>query len=331
MRFFKAFAFLVGASLLVWIVRKIGVEELMSGIRTLGWRLLTPILIIFPCYLLYTISWRLFLRRFDGHSIPFWTLFRMKVAGEASNTVTPFNFVGGDPIRIWLLSHYFPVSIGGASVVVDRTLQILAMITLTFLGNIAALFKLNLPTYARNLLGITVTLLFLFILLFIFYQRRGLFEKLYRLVNRFRKGKLSEKALEKVIALDQHLGDFYQRDRKLFLFCYSLHLIARLTGVIEIYVIGHFLGVPMGPWEALFFAAVIPVTNLLGAIVPGNFGILEGVVSSLFFALHWNPANGIVLQIARRLRAFFWIVLGLVFLLLFKAKGGAVPMTDSKS
>ncbi len=76
----------------------------------------------------------------------------------------------------------------------------------------------------------------------------------------------------------------------------------------------------MGPWEAIFFAAVIPVTNMIGGFVPGTLGVLEGVVSSLFFALHWNPADGVVLQIARRLRALFWISLGLLFIFLFKAK-----------
>ena len=117
-----------------------------------------------------------------------------------------------------------------------------------------------------------------------------------------------------MVEIDEHLETFYSRNRRLFITCYFLHLAARLTGILEILVIGRFLGVPMGLWEATFFAAIIPVTNLIGGIVPGTFGVLEGVVSSLFYALHWDPSNGIVLQIARRLRALFWILLGLAFL-----------------
>ena len=142
MRALKIVALLLGVTLLVWIVRKIGIEELLSGIRALGWRLFIPILIIFPCYLLYTVSWQLFLKRFEHHSIPFWVLFRIKVAGEATNTLTPLNFAGGDPLRIWLLSKNFPTAIGGASVVVDRTLQMLAVVSLMFLGNVVAIFRL---------------------------------------------------------------------------------------------------------------------------------------------------------------------------------------------
>lgn len=320
MRAFKVFLFLLGVFLLVWIIRKIGLEELLAGFQRLGWRLVIPILIIFPCYILYTFSWQFFLKRFDEHSIPFWALFKIKIAGEASNTLTPLNFAGGDPVRIWLLSKSFPMEVSGASVVVDRTLQILAIVALIFLGTLAALFKLDLPPYARNILGVTVGLLLFFVLLFVLHQTKGLFQKLLRLVSKLRIRTFSEKTVKKIEELDFHISEFYRRDRRLFLTCFLLHFSARLVGVAEIWFLGRFLGVPMGPWEALFFSAVIPVTNMIGGIVPGTLGVLEGVVSSLFLALHWDPANGVVLQIARRLRSLFYILLGMSFILLFKSK-----------
>src|SRR3989338_4461347 len=320
MRAVKVVAFLLGAFLLFWIVRKIGVQELLTGFRTLGWRLVIPVAIIFPCFLLYTFSWELFLKRFEHHSIPFWTLFRIKVAGEASNTLTPLNFAGGDPIRVWLLSRNFPVDIGGASVVVDRTLQSLAVVSIIFLGNMAAIFKLDLPVYAKSILGVTAGLVLLLILFFVFHQTKGLFQKLSRLAERFKIRKFSEKSLQKIEELDQHLEEFYRGDRRLFFFCYLLHVCGRFIGMVALIVVGRLLGVPVGFWEALFFAAVIPATNLIGSIVPGNLGVLEGVVSSLFFALKWDPSSGVVLQIARRLRAFVWILAGLIFMFFFKVE-----------
>lgn len=319
MRVFKIVALLLGASLLYWIVHKVGLGGLISGLQRLGWRLTIPIVLIFPCYLLYTTSWQLFLKRFDHHSIPFWSLLKIKLAGEAANTLTPLNFAGGDPFRVWLLSRNFPVTISGASVVVDRTLQILAIIGLIFFGNIAALFKLDLPPSAKNLLGITAILLVAFILLLLFHQTRGLFRTLSRLAARLRIRTFSEKTLKSLEEIDQHLIDFYRQDRRLFFLLFLLHLAARIPGIIELIVLGHLLGVPIGIWEALFFAAVIPVVNLVGVIVPGTWGVLEGVVSSLFLTLHWDPANGLVLQFARRLRALFWILIGMIFILLARA------------
>jgi uncharacterized protein (TIRG00374 family) len=319
MRWIKAIALVIGLFLLVWIVRKLGVQALLDGFRVLGWKLLVPVVILFPCYLLYTLSWSLFLKKFNSHSIPFWTLFGIKVAGEAANTVTPLNFAGGDPVRILLLSKNFPAVIGGASVVVDRTLQTLAIISLIFVGNMVALFRLSLPGSVKMLLGGTAGLLFLVVLFFVFHQTRGLFEKIFNLGARFKIKFFSPEKREKFAELDDHLGVFYRGDKKLFVFCFFLHFAARLVGTLELIYIANALGIPMGPWEALFFAAVIPLTNLLSAVVPGNLGVLEGVVSSLFVALQWDPAKGVVLQIARRLRSFAWIVIGFVVLLFFRS------------
>ena len=44
----------------------------------------------------------------------------------------------------------------------------------------------------------------------------------------------------------------------------------------------------------------------------------EGVVSTLFLALHWSAADALVLQMVRRIRAFFWIGVGIVMLWNFK-------------
>ncbi len=320
MRYVKILAFCLGAALLVWIIRKIGLRELEEGFRVLGWKILVPIAILFPCYLLMTLAWWLFLRQYEHHSVPFWTIFRIKMAGEASSAATPINFLGGDPVRIWLLSQNLPVAMGGASVVVERTLQSLAIVALIFLGNIAAIFKLAMPVTIRVLLAGTAGVLLLLILILIFGQKRGLFQKLLRLSSRLRIRTFSEKTVQKIEELDHHIRAFYHQNHFLFIVGFLLLFLNRLIGSMEILYLGRALGVPITFWETIFFAAVIPMTNLVSVVVPGTFGVLEGVVSSLFTALQWDPAHGVVLQIARRFRALCWYTLGFVFLLSFKAR-----------
>ena len=124
--------------------------------------------------------------------------------------------------------------------------------------------------------------------------------------------------------MDNLLGDFYRKDRKLFFVCFLLHFITRFYGSLELCLIGYFLNVPMGISEAVFFAAVIPVVNMVGSLVPGSLGILEGIISSLFLALHWDPAQGFVLQIARRFRAFMWMLFGIGIMMMLKWKRKSV-------
>ncbi len=314
----KVLSLAVGLVLLFWMIHKIGWSEVLVGFERVGWKVVWPIFLIFPGYLCWAYSWHLFLDRFEHVSSSFQNLLKIKIAGEGANTLTPLNFVGGDPLRIWLLSKSIPVEIGGASVAVDRTLHSLATVVLIFFGIMAGVFRMNLPRYASFLLEISACGILFLILFFLFFQTRGLFDKIVHLLEKFRIKSFSEETRKKIKEVDRYVGDFYRRDKMLFFICFLLNFLGRLAGVAEIYMIAYFLGVPMGVWESLFFSAVIPVTNLVGTLVPGTIGILEGVVSSLFLALHWNPADGIVLQMVRRLRAFFWIVVGMVLMLFFK-------------
>jgi len=311
----KILALLAGLTLLVFIIRKIGLNEILNGFHLLGWKIFIPVFVLFPAYLCYALSWELFLKRFTRHAVPFWKLFRIKVAGEASNMLTPLNFAGGDPLRVWLLSTHYPSDIGGASVVVDRTLHFGATIVVIILGNAAAFFILDLsPTLKYFLLG-TIVLLVTFLLVAIFHQTQGIFRKIIRVLAKLKIKKVSPQTLQKIEELDRHLREFYQRDHRIFFVCLLLHLFSRVFLILEIYLLARFLDVPMSPLEALFFAAVIPMVSLISIIVPGALGIMEGAISALFASMHWDPSSGVLLQLGRRVRELIWLLIGMVLLL----------------
>ena len=56
------------------------------------------------------------------------------------------------------------------------------------------------------------------------------------------------------------------------------------------------------------------MVNAVFAFVPGAIGVMEGAYSGMLYLLHIDPAIGITIQIAKRMRAAFWILLGLLFL-----------------
>ncbi|QQR79553.1 MAG: flippase-like domain-containing protein [Deltaproteobacteria bacterium] len=167
---FKALSLILGVGLLVWMVRKIGLHEVLASFQAIGWKMMWPILLMAPTYLFYAYSWDLFLDRFEHVPSSLWNLLKIKIAGEGANTLTPLNFVGGDPVRIWLLSKSVPVEIGGASVAVDRTLHSLATVAVIFVGIVAAVFKMDLPHYASFLLECTAAGILFFDSLFSFFS-----------------------------------------------------------------------------------------------------------------------------------------------------------------
>ncbi len=314
----------IGCFLLYWVVKKTGVQQLMDSLTTLGWRIIFPILIgLFICFLT-TGAWWQYLKRFE-HQLKFFELLSIRLVGEATNTLTPVNFAGGDPIRIWMLSRHISAAHGGASVVIDRTVQILSTIILITVGTAVAILHLNLPTSVDMILAGTV-LLFLFLTsLLLRQQSKGFFQSLANWTTRWPK---IHKVFEQLKETDDLMVDFYQKDRKIFAGCLVLHTAARFAGMLEVYLLAYYLNIPMDWWQALFFNAVFPVVNFLGTIVPGAIGVMEGVVGALFYSMHWNPADGVALQIARRLRTGFWIGIGLL-ILFFKRHNKPIPTPAS--
>ena len=172
----------IGAVLLAALIRKIGWHTILENIGQLGWRFFPILCISAGGYALYTIAWMQFLGRL-GDGIGFFDLFRIKISGETVNTLTPANFIGGDPMRIYLLKKSFKVSEGAASVVVDRTLQILAILIIVMLGIIVAFLKFDRDISDNIAYGVpivlTASLLFMGFLLV--HQRRGLFSLILNL------------------------------------------------------------------------------------------------------------------------------------------------------
>lgn len=306
---------LVGGALLAYLIHKIGVNTILTNIGALGWWFIPIFCIGIVWYSLYTVAWRQFLGRLDG-KISFWKLFRIKITGEAANTLTPINFLGGDPLRVYLLKKNFPATESAASVVVDRTLYAVGTLTVITLGIIAAFLHFdNLPTNIQYGVPVVMVIVLAFMAFILIHQRKGLFSLLMTLCRRLHiKKSFSERTIVRFEKLDAQIIEFYKLSHKGFWLALACHIGGRLLGVAEVYVIGRVVSDEFTIFAALILTALAPIVNAVFAFVPGALGILEGAYGGMLYLLHIDPSIGITIQIAKRLRATIWILIGLLFL-----------------
>ncbi|OGP08976.1 MAG: hypothetical protein A2048_03525 [Deltaproteobacteria bacterium GWA2_45_12] len=153
---------------------------------------------------------------------------------------------------------------------------------------------------------------------FIHHQQKGFFDRLSRLLTRFGfKKHLTESVQEKIQVLDKRISGFYRRHPIYFVLVLSFHFLARLLGVLEIYLIARFLDIPLGAMGALFLASLTILVNLVFVFIPGSMGVLEGAYGALFSVMGLNPVTGVAIQLVRRLRTLFWVLIGLGFMLTY--------------
>ena len=92
-------------------------------------------------------------------------------------------------------------------------------------------------------------------------------------------------------------------------------------GVGEIYLIARLLKIPIGFEGALYLASLTVLINIVFVFIPGSMGVLEGAFGALCHLLNLNPLSGVAIQLVRRLRAIFWVFVGLILMVTLKRRG----------
>ena len=233
--------------------------------------------------------------------------------GSAVNWLLPVAQVGGEILRARLLVQWrYALAPGIASLVADKTVQVLTQVLFALLG--LALFVYITPSPALAWASLAGAGL-LTILVGIFYrlQQRGLFTALSRRAARL--WPTSEAAWRsQAEAVDAALVAVYERRRRL-LMGIVLRLAFRLALAGEIYLALHFLGQPVSVLEAMILESMAQTVRAAAFLIPGGIGAQEGVLVAVGMALGLPPDIALAMALAKRVRE---LVVGLPGLLLWQ-------------
>ena len=112
----------LGFLTLVGLIWHIGPARILDAVTGVG--LAAILIILLPSVLMYgleALGWRFTLGR-HAAAVSFWRLFAIRTAGEVVNMTTPTAYVGGEPLKAYLLKeHGVPMVEGLASAVTAKT------------------------------------------------------------------------------------------------------------------------------------------------------------------------------------------------------------------
>jgi glycosyltransferase 2 family protein len=284
------------------------------------------LVILLPSYLMYLLEaygWRLTLGS-HAHRLSFWRLFAIRTAGEVVNMTTPTAYVGGEPLKAYLLKRQgVPIVDAMASVVTAKTTMTLAQVMFILVGIALSFWTMGLVTNpstgnAATPVGaavVTVAGLLVGTLLFLAMQRRGLFIGFLGMLRRCRiRVPYLESREDKLRELDGAINGFYVRDRQAFLLSLAMFFLGWLAEALEVYVILYVIGPPAGVLTALSIGALAVVIKGGAFFIPGSIGAQEGGYLLLLMAYGYSDLAGITFAILRRVRELVWIVIGLACL-----------------
>lgn len=322
----RAILLVLGLLTLIGLVWHVGPGRILETIGSLG--PLTVTLILVPSLLMYGLEaygWRVTLVN-HAQALSFLKLFAIRTAGEVVNMTTPTAYMGGEPMKAFLLSRFeVPMVDGLASVVIAKTIMSLAEVLFILLGLGLTLWLLGgtvagAQTLAGAVLG--VGLLVCGILAFVFVQRRGLFAWILDTLRRLglRIGYLESRE-DKLRSVDRTILAFYAEHRSAFAWSAVLYLMGWMTEALEVYVILACLGVQAGIPSSIAIGALSVFIKGGTFFIPGSLGAQEGGNLLLLQAFGYSDVTGLTFALLRRIRELVWIGIGFLCLGLIGGRG----------
>ena len=312
MKKLHAILLVLGLVFLTYLVSTIGVGELWRELTSLGWGLISLILIEGVADLVHTMGWR---RCLSGphRSLPLVVLFCIRMAGFAINYLTPTASLGGEVTKAALLASNYRGPEAASGVLIGKLCFAFAHLLFVVVGSIAILWHIKLPRalWVGMLMG--SALLAGGMVAFLLIQKYGRLGVVVRwLVAHKLGGRPLQRAARDITEVDEALKLFYrQRPWDLPLgVCW--HLLGYMAGIFQTWFFFHLLNqdasfvVAASAWVlSLWF-------DLLTFAIPLRLGTLEGSRIVAFKAVGSDALLGMTYGVALRLAELFWAGFGLL-------------------
>ncbi len=316
----------VGLLTLIGLIWHIGPSRIVQTVAGLGPVALLVILIpSLVMYVLEAYGWQLTLGRYRG-KVSFGKVMAIRTAGEVVNMTTPMAYVGGEPLKAYLLGRYgIPLVDGLASVIVAKAIMTISQVLFILMGLGLALWILGETISSGQLwvaVIVSVGLLAVGIVGFLIIQSRGLFTGFLGALRslRIRSGYL-ERRESQLRELDRSILQFYADNRRDFFLSFLAFFLGWLAEALEVYAILYCLGEPIDLLTAMCLGALSVFVKGGTFFIPGSVGAQEGGNLALLLAFGYSELTGITFALLLRVRELVWIGIGLVCL---AALGGRV-------
>lgn len=295
-------AALAGLALFTYAVRRAGLDEILDGVRRVGWGLLLILAIGGLRYMLRAECWRLCLP--PGARLGYWQALVAFIAGDAVGTVTPLGLIASEPTKIFLTRHHLATRESVASLALENILYSASVVAMVAIGLVTLLLTVPLPASTR-----TGAFAALAVLGVVTLGGTGV------LVGAARRGEQSGRGgwMGKAASVIAEVQRFSAANQGRLWRAFVLDLAYHALAVLEVFITLEWLLGSASPTlvQAIVFEALNRVVTVVFKFVPFRVGVDEALTGALAPLLAVDPASGVALAVIRKVRNLFWTAVGL--------------------
>ena len=302
---------ILGLALLVYLVRRTGIDPILSGARAVGWGFLGIVALGGLRFAARALAWR---RCLDGPArLRFRPAFAATLSGDALGNVTPLGPLVSEPAKVAFVRPGVPFGPAAAALAVENFIYTLTVAAVIALGLLAMLVAVNLPEPLRTVLAASLGAAIAILALAIWLIGRRL-AVVSPVLDRLAGGR-GARVINRIRLLEARTFEVYERRRGRLVPVIALHAFFHAAGVAEIYLTLWLLtGAAPTILTAFLLESVNRVITVVFKVVPLRVGVDEAGTAIFTNVLGLGATVGVTLALVRKARVIVWALVGLVLL-----------------
>lgn len=326
----QAVAFVFGFALLVYVIRRVGIQPIFDALSRIGLGFFLILAINGLRHVFRTVAMSLSIAP-EHRDFNFRHAFSVRLGGEAISFLTFTGPLLGEATKVAMLRRRVPLAHGVPALVVDNLLYNLSVGVFILSGACVMLGAYELPRVVSYVLLVIAVSALLGILAASFAAHRRVM-LLTWMIDRMGRFGFHPKALtsrrNQIYSLESKVYDFYTHRPGTFFAMIGINLLAHASSVAEVYVTLRMLGFSANVQASYVIESLTKVINFVFGFVPGTIGVYEGGTEIVLQTLGYAAATGVTLALVRKAGIVFWTAIGLVILAWRTVPHGARHLTD---
>ena len=305
----------LGIALFIAVLNYIGIEDIIGSFESFSWPIIAVVVgLTFVQIFIVMLRWKMVLDS-QGDKVPLRKLISPKFVGFTVSFLTPGLFVGGEPIRAYLLNKNTGIRLSKSfsSIIVDKILDFTYPLPFLIWALIYAMWKYDINWEAVGVF--VLALVFLIFLLLVFYiqtfRGRGFFSSLARWF-RLDHFAWSRKMIEKGKYFEKLIILFFNEKPAFVAKGLFLSFLVGLVIFIQFMVILNALGIEASTIDILIMMVFMILAFLVP--VPASIGSFEASQALVFTALGHPASAGVAFTFIIRMAELGKLAVGLSYL-----------------
>ncbi|MGE3402014.1 MAG: lysylphosphatidylglycerol synthase domain-containing protein [Vicinamibacterales bacterium] len=314
-RVLHALAAIGGVLLFAVAVRQAGVDQIVDGVRRVGWGLLAIFALGGARFMLRAECWRQCLQ--PGVVLRYRHALTAFLAGDAVGSVTPLGLVASEPTKVFLTRHHLATRESVSSLALENLVYAVSVVAMVAIGIVVLLATVPLPLGWQEALLAALAVAAVGVVILARVMRHGAGNALPRHAWRERLSAVRQQL---------HFASAAVLTRVLL-----LDLVYHGLAVIEVFLTLELLLGDSSPTlsQSVVFEALNRVNTVVFKFVPFRVGVDEALNGALAPVLTLPAAAGVTLAVVRKVRSLFWAGIGLLLVAAHPASSGLPPKGGS--